>query len=261
MIKLEGGVSKIYRPRNGGEVTALKEVNLDVAEREFVAIVGPSGCGKSTLLKLIAGLQPASGGRITVKGRAVSGPYRDVGFVFQQPVLLPWRTVLDNVLLSAEMLGLESADLRPRALELLEVSGLAAFADRYPRELSGGMQQRVSISRALLHDPALLLMDEPFGALDALTREEMSEVLLRIWEAHPKTVFFVTHSIKEAITLSDRVVVMSSRPGMIARIFNIDLPRPRDFEIESDPQFQSYNREVRALMFSNHNAPDAEFSP
>jgi len=184
-----------------------------------------------------------------------------VGFVFQQPVLLPWRTVLDNVLLSAEMLGLESADLRPRALELLEVSGLAAFADRYPRELSGGMQQRVSISRALLHDPALLLMDEPFGALDALTREEMSEVLLRIWEAHPKTVFFVTHSIKEAITLSDRVVVMSSRPGMIARIFNIDLPRPRDFEIESDPQFQSYNREVRALMFSNHNAPDAEFSP
>ena len=249
MIRLSG-VGKEFEARKGGRVVALREIDLDVKENEFVVFVGPSGCGKSTLLKLIAGLQRCTAGSIEIDGRAVSEPFPDVGFVFQQPVLLPWRTVRGNILLSAEMLGLSPAAFRQRATELLELSGLVEFAERYPRELSGGMQQRVSICRALLHDPTLLLMDEPFGALDALTREAMAMVLLRIWEGNRKTVLFVTHSIKEAVVLADRVVVMTPRPGRVERVLKIELPRPRDFDTEADAAFQAYTREIRNLIFS-----------
>src|SRR6185369_17363279 len=225
-------------------------ITLDIAENEFVTLVGPSGCGKSTLLKLVAGLTLVSGGTVRVRDTVVREPFPDVGIVFQHPVLLPWRTVLDNVLFAAEMLGLARDDHRRRALELLELSGLAGFETRLPRELSGGMQQRVAICRALLPDPSLLLMDEPFGALDAMTREEMSLELLRIWEERRKTILFVTHSIPEAILLADRVVVMSPRPGRVARVLRVDLPRPRTMELEFDPRFKAHSDEIRSLIFA-----------
>ena len=193
MIRLQG-VEKTYRTRTGDLVHALAPTTLTVGENEFVTLVGPSGCGKSTLLKLVAGLVPPTGGRIHVRDQEVREPFPDVGFVFQQPVLLPWRSVLDNVLFSVEMLGLDPRQYRKPAGDLLELTGLAGFETKYPRELSGGMQQRVAICRALLPDPGLLLMDEPFGALDALTREEMSLELLRIWDERRKTILFVTHS-------------------------------------------------------------------
>ena len=249
MIRLEG-VEKTYRTRRGDLVHALAETSLTVGANEFVTLVGPSGCGKSTLLKLVAGLVPASKGRIRVREEIVVDPFPDVGFVFQQPVLLPWRTVMDNVLFSIEMLGLEPRQYRKPAGDLLELTGLAGFETKYPRELSGGMQQRVAICRALLPDPSLLLMDEPFGALDAMTREEMSLELLRIWEERRKTILFVTHSIPEAILLADRVVVMSSRPGRISRVITVDLPRPRTMDLEFDPRFKSHSDEVRGLIFS-----------
>jgi len=184
----------------------------------------------------------------------VSEPFTDVGFVFQQPVLLPWRSVLDNVLFSVEMLGLEPRQYRKQAGDLLELTGLGGFETKYPRELSGGMQQRVAICRALLPDPSLLLMDEPFGALDAMTREEMSLELLRVWEERRKTILFVTHSIPEAILLADRVVVMTARPGRIARILEIGLPRPRTIESEFDPRFKAASDEVRSLIFARRTA-------
>ena len=253
MIRLEG-VDKTYRTRRGDLVPALDDVTLDIAENEFVTLVGPSGCGKSTLLKLVAGLTPVSGGSIRVRDSVVRDPFPDVGIVFQHPVLLPWRTVLDNVLFSADMLGLDLRRYRTRALELLALSGLGGFESRLPRELSGGMQQRVAICRALLPDPSLLLMDEPFGALDALTREEMGFELLRIWEARRKTILFVTHSIPEAILLADKVVVMTPRPGRLARVIRIDLPRPRTVELEFDAQFKTYSDEVRGLIFAGRKA-------
>jgi NitT/TauT family transport system ATP-binding protein len=243
-------VEKTYRARTGDLIHALAPTTLTVGENEFVTLVGPSGCGKSTLLKLVAGLVPPTGGRIHVRDQEVREPFPDVGFVFQQPVLLPWRSVLDNVLFSVEMLGLDSRQYRKPAGDLLELTGLAGFETKYPRELSGGMQQRVAICRALLPDPGLLLMDEPFGALDALTREEMSLELLRIWEERRKTILFVTHSIPEAILLADRVVVMSSRPGRVARVITVDLPRPRTVDLEFDPRFKAHSDEVRGLIFS-----------
>ncbi|HKA63602.1 MAG TPA: ABC transporter ATP-binding protein [Methylomirabilota bacterium] len=249
MIRLEG-VEKTYRTRRGDLVPALAETSLSVGSNEFVTLVGPSGCGKSTLLKLVAGLVPPTRGRIHVRDQPVEEPFPDVGFVFQQPVLLPWRTVMDNVLFSIEMLGLEPRQYRKPAADLLELTGLAGFETKYPRELSGGMQQRVAICRALLPDPSLLLMDEPFGALDAMTREEMSLELLRIWEERRKTILFVTHSISEAILLADRVVVMSPRPGRIAREITVDLPRPRTMDLEFDPRFKAHSDEVRGLIFS-----------
>jgi NitT/TauT family transport system ATP-binding protein len=212
--------------------------------------VGPSGCGKSTLLKLVAGLTLPTGGSIRVRQRPVSEPFPDVGFVFQQAVLLPWRSVLDNVLFSVEMLGLDPKQYRKQAGDLLELTGLGGFETTYPRELSGGMQQRVAICRALLPDPGLLLMDEPFGALDAMTREEMSLELLRIWEERRKTILFVTHSIPEAILLADRVVVMTPRPGRLARVLAIDLPRPRTMDLEFDPRFKAASDEIRRLIFA-----------
>jgi len=249
VIRLEG-VEKTYRTQRGELVHALEGITLDVEENEFVTLVGPSGCGKSTLLKLVAGLVPATRGSIHARGALVSEPFPDVGFVFQQPVLLPWRTVLDNVLFSAEMLGLDVRQCRKRAGDLLELTGLDGFETKYPRELSGGMQQRVAICRALLPDPSLLLMDEPFGALDAMTREEMSLELLRIWEEKRKTILFVTHSIPEAILLADRVVVMTPRPGRIAKVLDVALPRPRTMDLEFGPRFKAVSDEVRTLIFA-----------
>jgi NitT/TauT family transport system ATP-binding protein len=244
------GVAKTYRTRRGERVQAVEDITLDVAENEFVTLVGPSGCGKSTLLKLVAGLVPATSGTIQIRNEIVREPYPDVGFVFQQAVLLPWRTVLENVLFSVDMLGLDPRQYRKQAGDLLELAGLGGFETKYPRELSGGMQQRVAICRALLPDPSLLLMDEPFGALDAMTREEMSLELLRIWEERPKTILFVTHSIPEAILLADRVVVMSPRPGRIARVLTIDLPRPRTVELEFDARFKAASDQVRGLIYA-----------
>ena len=253
MIRLDH-VDKTYRTQRGDLVHALDDISLDVGENELVTLVGPSGCGKSTLLKLVAGLTPSTRGAIQVRGQPVREPFSDVGFVFQQPVLLPWRSVLDNVLFSVEMLGHDPRQYRKQAGDLLELTGLGGFETKYPRELSGGMQQRAAICRALLPDPGLLLMDEPFGALDAMTREEMSLELLRIWDERRKTILFVTHSIPEAILLADRVVVLTSRPGRIARVLTIDLPRPRTMDLEFDPRFKAASDEVRRLIFAKRMA-------
>ena len=249
MIQL-AGVGKTYRTRHGEVVRAVEDVSLEVKEKEFVSLVGPSGCGKSTLLKLVAGLAPATRGAVRVRGQEVREPFPDVGFVFQNAVLLPWRSVLDNVLFSIEMLGLPREPHRARAMDLIALAGLAGFERKYPWELSGGMQQRVAICRALVHDPSLLLMDEPFGALDAMTREEMGLELLRIWEERRKTILFVTHSISEAVLLSDRVVVMSPRPGRLARVLEIALPRPRTAAMEFDRRFLDYAGEIKELIFA-----------
>ena len=211
-------------------------------------MLGPSGCGKSTLLKIVAGLLRPTSGSVTLMRQEIRGPRRDVGMVFQQPTLLPWQTVLDNVLLPVRTLGLDAASGRARALALLELVGLADFAGHYPFELSGGMQQRVGIARGLVHEPNLLLMDEPFAALDAMSREFMMGELQRIWMAAGKSVVFITHSIPEAVFLSDRVVVLSRRPGRVIREMAIDLPRPRTLETMAMPEFAKYTHELRALF-------------
>ena len=230
------GVGKTYR-RDGRETHALERVDLAIREGEFLAIVGPSGCGKSTLLRIVAGLILATGGEGRVAGRIVDRPQTDLGIVFQSPVLLDWRTALANVLVQVELRGLDPRAYRERALKLLTQVGLKDFADRYPHELSGGMRQRVAIARALIHDAPLLLMDEPFGALDALTREQMRLDLEALWLATRKTVLFITHSIDEAVLLADRVVVMSPRPGRIERIIDVGLPRPRGLPARRAPEF------------------------
>jgi NitT/TauT family transport system ATP-binding protein len=240
-------VRKVY---NSGrdEVVALDKFSFDVADGEFVTVVGRSGCGKTTLLKLTCGLLPPTSGSVQVAGAPVRGPLTNVGIVFQAPVLLPWRKTLDNVLLQIEARKLDVDEYRKRALELLELTGLKGFEDRYPSELSGGMQQRVSISRALVHNPPLLLMDEPFGALDAITRDEMNLELLRIWSESKKTVLFITHSIPEAVFLGDRVIVMTPRPGKVAEILNIDLPRPRATALRDDAKFIGYVKRIRERL-------------
>lgn len=248
MIDLKG-VSRVFRTQVGDEIAALEDISIAVQENQFVTLIGPSGCGKSTLLKLVSGLLPVSTGEIRIHGELINEPYSDVGFVFQQPVLLPWRTVLGNVLLSPEMLNRSISDYTSEARKLLQLAGLKNYEDKYPRELSGGMQQRVSICRALVHNPTLLLMDEPFGALDAMTREEMSLVLTNIWESRRKTILFVTHSISEAVLLADRVIVLSARPGRVAADISIDLPRPRAFDKQSDPRFQAYADQLRGNIF------------
>ena len=230
------GVAKTYR-RGARETRALERVDLTIGDGEFLAIVGPSGCGKSTLLRLVAGLIPATSGDVRVDGRHVDRPQTNVGIVFQSPVLLDWRTALDNVLIQVELRSLDPRDYRDRALRLLEQIGLGEFADRYPYELSGGMRQRVAIARALIHDAPLLLMDEPFGALDALTREQMRVDLEALWIDAHKTVLFITHSIDEAVLLADRVVVMSPRPGCIERIIDVTLPRPRGLDARRASEF------------------------
>jgi NitT/TauT family transport system ATP-binding protein len=231
-----GALRKLYATRQNA-IEAIGGVSFAVSEAEFVSIVGRSGCGKTTLLKIVAGLVAPSEGSVKVRGAEVRGPLADVGMVFQRPVLLKWRSILDNVLLPIEMLGQSRSAARARALDLLTLAGLDGFRDRYPSELSGGMQQRAAICRALVHDPSLLLLDEPFGALDAMTREDMNLELLRIWEERRKTSLLVTHSISEAVFLSDRVVVMTPRPGRIADIVAIELPRPRHPEMKLLPRF------------------------
>jgi len=221
--------AKSFR-RAGRETRALDPIDLAIDTGEFVAIVGPSGCGKSTLLRLVAGLIAPSAGRVTLQGQPVTGPQTALGIVFQSPVLLEWRTIIDNVLLQLELRDIDPRLHRERATALLASVGLAEFSDRYPRELSGGMRQRAAIVRALIHDPPLLLMDEPFGALDALTREQMRIDLEALWLSTKKTVVFITHSIDEAVLLADRVVVMSARPGRIERVLRVDLPRPRGLD-------------------------------
>ena len=235
-------LQKIYKTRDGS-LEALGSVSFDIYPGEFVSIVGPSGCGKTTLLKVIAGLLPKSGGEIEVDQEHFD-PTREVGFVFQKSLLLHWRRVIDNVLLPVEILGLDRSALKGKALELLELVGLKGFEQSWPNELSGGMQQRVSIARALIHDPKLMLMDEPFGALDALTRERMNLELLRIWEEARKTVLFVTHGINEAIFLSDRVIVLSARPSRMIEALDIALPRPRTLEVRTSPEFGRYALQV-----------------
>jgi NitT/TauT family transport system ATP-binding protein len=242
------GLSKTYGSRSGG-VTALDNVSLSIKPNEFVTLVGPSGCGKSTLLKVIGALIKPSRGTLKFDGAPLQQPTRDVGIVFQEAVLLQWRTVLDNVLLPAEILGLDKHKSRQRALDLIKLVGLGGFEKRYPRELSGGMQQRVSICRALVHNPSVLLMDEPFAALDAMTREELGFELMRIWAADKKTVVFVTHNIVEAILLADRVVAMTPRPGRIARVIDIKLPRPRTIAMEFTEEFKSYSDQVREVIY------------
>jgi NitT/TauT family transport system ATP-binding protein len=239
-------VTKAFPTLAGDTTVALDDVSFAIAADEFVTVVGPSGCGKSTLLKLIAGVVEPTRGRILVHGRPRAGPQRDVGMVFQSPVLMPWRTVLDNVLFPIEMLRLPVREYRAEAQRLLDLVGLSGFERSYPRELSGGMQQRVSICRALVYDPQLLLMDEPFGALDALTREEIGLQLLRVWQERRKTVVFVTHSIPEAVLLADRVVVLAARPGRVVRTIEVKLPRPRTLEMESRPEFGEYAAAIRA---------------
>ena len=243
------GVSKTYRTRDG-EVPSLRPLDFDVREGEFLVIVGPSGCGKSTLLKLIAGLLPPSAGEIRVDGKAITKPHGDVGIVFQSALLLPWRSILGNVMLPIDMKRLPRAKYLERAKALLSMVGLSGFERKLPWQLSGGMQQRAAICRALVHDPRIVLMDEPFGALDAMTRERMNVELQRIQRETGKTVMLITHSIPEAVFLADRVLVMSERPGAIAAIYDVPLPRPRSLEVMADPLFVELTQTVRRHFYA-----------
>jgi NitT/TauT family transport system ATP-binding protein len=243
-------VEKVYQT-SSGPIQALTDINLNVDAGEFIAIVGPSGCGKSTLLALASGLDFPEKGEVTLSGQRIASPVTEVGIVFQSDVLLDWRRVLDNVVIQAEMRGLKREPYEEKARQLLSNVGLAGFEEKYPYELSGGMRQRVSICRALVHDPPLLLMDEPFGALDAITREQMVVDLHDIWQKSRKSVLFVTHDIQEAIILADRVVVMTPRPGRIAEIMDVDLPHPRTPETMQTKRFAELAGHVRHL-FEEH---------
>jgi len=242
------GVKKIYRTR-GEDFLAVSEATFDVDAGELVSLVGPSGCGKTTLLKILAGLHSHESGEVRI-GSATQpfDPGRDVGMVFQQPLLLKWRRILDNVLLPAEILGLPMSESRARARDLIALVGLKGAEDKFPYELSGGMQQRAAIARALIHDPNLILMDEPFGALDALTREKMNLELLRIWREAKKTIVFVTHGISEAVFLGTRVVVLTAGPARMADNFRIELPHPRTLDIKTSEKFGEYSRRVYRLL-------------
>ena len=242
------GVSKTFPTASGERVRALENVSLAINSGEFVTAVGASGCGKTTLLRLIAGLERSTTGTINVNGARQLGPSEQLGIVFQDPTLLPWRTVLENVMLPVQVLRLETRAYRGRAMALLETVGLEDFRDKYPHELSGGMRQRVAIARALVHDPATLLMDEPFGALDALTRDQLNLDLLQLWSATRKTVLLITHSITESVFLADRVVVMSPRPGRVVEEIAVDLPRPRHLELINSEAFGKYVRRIRERL-------------
>ncbi|MCC7047465.1 MAG: ABC transporter ATP-binding protein [Alphaproteobacteria bacterium] len=241
------GVTKLFG-KKGDVVEALQSIDLKIEAREFVSILGPSGCGKSTLLRIVGGLIPPTNGSVEMEGIKVRGPCDNVGIVFQSSVLLPWRTVLRNIVLQADIRGLDRQALQQRAQQLLTMCGLEGFENRYPYQLSGGMQQRVSLCRALVHDPSVLLMDEPFAALDAFTREQLMIELQRIWMETQKTVLFITHSIAEAVFLSNRVLVMSARPGRILEELEIDLPRPRTPESMEEPAFLRAVSRARRLL-------------
>ena len=256
MISLDR-VTHVFNSRDGDRVVALEDVSLSIARNEFVTLVGPSGCGKSTLLRIVAGLILPTAGTAAIGGVPIGEPRSETGIVFQAPTLLPWANVMDNVLFPLRMMHKMDSGSADKAAALIKLVGLVGFERKSPRELSGGMQQRVAICRALVHEPDILLMDEPFGALDALTREEMTLELLRIWGERPKTVLFVTHSITEAVVLADRVVVMSPRPGRIAEIIEVKSPRPRSFHVEDDSEFHDASRRIRDLIFGQRKvSPD-----
>jgi NitT/TauT family transport system ATP-binding protein len=241
-------IHKTYPSKDGQPVIALQDVSFHAAPGEFLTVVGPSGCGKSTLLRILAGILQTSSGTVSIAGKVISGPSRDIGVVFQSPVLLPWRTVLQNTLVPAEVQRRDMAVARRRAQDYLDMVGLQGFENKYPRELSGGMQQRVGIARALVNDPTLLLMDEPFGALDAMTRETMNLELLRIKKRSGATVMLVTHSIPEAVFLGDRVVVMSPRPGRVTQVVSVKLPVQRTLDIINTDAFGAYVSGIRAQL-------------
>jgi NitT/TauT family transport system ATP-binding protein len=242
-------VGKSFPVRGGGEVAALRDTTFEVAEGEFLVLVGPSGCGKSTLLDLLGGLTAPTTGRVLLDGAEVTGPALDRGIVFQQYALLPWRTALRNVEFGLEAKGLGRRERAETAAHYLDLVGLAGFADRYPHELSGGMKQRVAIARSLAYDPGVLLMDEPFAALDAQTRDSLQDELLRIWERTGKTVVFITHGIDEAVYLGGRVVVLTSRPGRVKEIVDIDLgPRHETEDLRSSPEFAAHRHRVWSLL-------------
>jgi NitT/TauT family transport system ATP-binding protein len=238
------GVAKTYRTRDG-EVPSLRPIDFTIADGEFVVVVGPSGCGKTTLLKMIAGLLPPSSGEIRIEGRAVTRPHGDVGIVFQTAMLLPWRSVFRNVMMPVEVKNLPRETYEKRAQALLKMVGLEGFEEKYPWQLSGGMQQRASICRALVHDPKIMLMDEPFGALDAMTRERMNVELQRIQRETRKTMLLITHSIPEAAFLADRILVMTERPGSIAAVYDVSLARPRSLDVLADPVFVELTQTIR----------------
>ncbi|MEX2453814.1 MAG: ABC transporter ATP-binding protein [Rhodospirillaceae bacterium] len=240
-------LGKVYRsPR--GDIEALRNIDLDIGAGEFLSVLGPSGCGKSTLLRCLAGLEGVSSGTVEVRGEAVVEPPAAMGIVFQRDVLLDWRTIMDNVLLPIEFRDLSTDDYVERARELLRMLGLGDYEHRYPWELSGGMRQRAAICRALLEDPPLLLMDEPFGALDAMTRDQLNVELQRVWTTTRKTIMFITHSITEAIFLSDRVAVMARDPGRVEEIVEIDLPRPRRLAMREEARFTVYSAHIRSIF-------------
>jgi NitT/TauT family transport system ATP-binding protein len=244
-------VGKTYGGEDGA-MEALRNVSFDVASRQFISILGASGCGKSTLLMMMAGLEPITSGRIAIAGQAVSSPRRDVGIIFQDPTLLPWLSALENVLFPIEIFGLPLAEHRPRAEALLRLVGLGESMHKRPRQLSGGMRQRVAICRALVHEPAVLLMDEPFSALDAITRDELNVALLEIWDRYHQTALFVTHSIREAVFLSDRVIVLGGRPGHVLADIAIDFARPRDLAIGETLEFNRICGELRGYVAAGH---------
>ena len=245
-IKVDG-IRQIFATKNS-YVHALEDVSFEARDGEFLSIVGPSGCGKSTLVRIISGLLRPTSGEAQVSGKKVTGPQRGVGIVFQSPVLMDWRRVLDNILLPVEVLGLDPTLYRKKAVDLLKLVGLEDFHQAYPDELSGGMAQRAAICRSLIHDPVVLLMDEPFGALDAMTREQMNTELLQIWQKEHKTILFITHSITEALFLSDRVLVMTERPGRIMKTLEVPLPRPRTLEMLADPDLVKLALQVRQWL-------------
>ena len=244
VIELKG-VAKTYGAGES-EVVSVKPIDFSIRDSEFVVVVGPSGCGKTTLLRMLAGLLPPSNGEIVIEGRVVTKPHRNVGIVFQNPLLLPWRRVLGNVLMPVEVKKLPLDTYRRRALDLLAMVGLTGFEKKYPWQLSGGMQQRVAICRALVHDPKIVLMDEPFGALDAMTRERMNVELQRIQQETRKTIVLITHSIQEAVFLADRVLVMTPRPGQIAAVYDVPLRRPRSLDVMGDAVFTQLAQKIRS---------------
>jgi NitT/TauT family transport system ATP-binding protein len=241
-------VTKTFKPRSGVAIRALGPISLELRPKEFLAVLGPSGCGKSTLLMLVAGLIPPTSGQIRLWGKPVRGPSKDLGVVFQQDLLMEWRRTLGNILIQGEFRRMRKEPLEKYARELLAMVGLSGFEDKYPHELSGGMRQRVAICRALVHDPSLLLMDEPFGALDAITRDQMNEELQRIWQHTGKSVLFITHSIPEAIFLADRVLVVGTRPGRIVDDVAIDIPRPRTRATKETQEFATLTRRIRKVL-------------